>query len=203
MSKEFRVTNKELLTVLLPKIDELKNQYGLKSDGEILAFLVDKLSKQASYNGVVFSNSDKPTGYEVTEKQLIDFATQNLPIERLFYKGALAEAKRIYSESHNDNRVRKNRAESLQKIIDAVDNQMRINQQGEKSTQRFISSAWIQKVTGCNYNAIAEFLLSKQAEIDKHHAELGINEKHNRRVLNEAKRAIKDNAKTTSNDDND
>jgi hypothetical protein len=199
-NREIRVSSAKLLESLLPQFDDLKSQHGFKSDGEVIQYLLNLQAQPKSVDGITFSNTHKPLGYQLTEKELVDFATQDLPIERLIHKGVLAEAKRIYSEKNNENRTRGNRTESLKKISDAVIKQMEINKQGDKSTQRYISSAWIQKETKCNFPAIQEYLAIHQDEVDAHNAECNIDENHNRSVLREAKRALKDKITTTTED---
>jgi hypothetical protein len=195
-NREIRVSNGKILNGLIPKFDALKSQHGFKSDGEVIEFLLAQLEKPKSFEGVTFSNTQKPAGCNLTELELVDFVTKSLPIERLIYKGVIAESKRIYSQSVNEKREKGTRIESLETIHQVVTEQMAINQQGSKTTQRFISGAWIQSKTHANYPAIKEYLSIHQSVIDVHHSDCSIDPNQNRTALHAEKRARKEAAKT-------
>lgn len=199
-------------TNFLPKLETLKTKNGIKSNYDLLKWLVAKVENMnatdtcSGKSGVEFSDTAKPVGYELTERELIDHATQHIPLERLLYKGALAEAKRLHSESQrNDTKqvLRGNRLESYQKIDSAVKEQIAINQKGKFLTQRLITSAWIQKESGCNFPAIKEYLTINQPMIDEHHAKLGLDENQNRKVMRALKKGARPTVASVDNEDNE
>jgi len=194
--KEFRVSSKHFVANTLPRVDACKAESNCKSDGDVLEFLLGFWEKNKGIKIPEFSQN-KPTGYDLTEQELVAFATQNLPFEQLIKKGVLAESKRIYSESKNDDPARGTRSESYRRIDKVVRNQMAINEKGIFFEQRFISSAWIQLATkesfgtACNFWAIQEYMNIHESELKQHHEKCKIEVNHNRKV----KHAIKEQAK--------
>lgn len=82
--------------------------------------------------------------------------------------------------------------EAWAKIDSVVTEQMTKNRESEDWTdKREITSAWIQKASGCNFQAIQEWCKKNAAKVADHHNECDITSGQNRRALAEMKRRAK------------
>lgn len=192
--KEFRVSSDHYAVNVSPRIEDCKAQTDCKSDSEVLEFLLRFWEQNKGTKIPQFSSEVKPAGYDLTEQELVAFATQKLPLEQLIKKGVLAESKRMYSESLNPNPGRAPRSQSYERIDKAVRDQMAINLKGNFVDQRYMSPAWIQDTSKCNFSAIQEYLRTHESEIRQHHEQCKIEVNHNRKI----KFAIKDKAKESA-----
>jgi hypothetical protein len=193
--KEFRVSSEHYAANVSPRIEDCKAQCDCKTDSEVLEFLLRFWEENRGAKIPQFSSEVKPAGYDLTEQELVAFATQNLPFEQLIKKGVLAESKRLYSESLNTNPGRAPRSQSYERIDKVVRDQMAINLKGNFFEKRFMSTAWIQDKSKCNFKAIQEYLTTHESEIRQHHEKCGIAENHNRRVKFATKNKAKESAK--------
>jgi len=97
----------------------------------------------------------------------------------------------LLREFHSKQQIGKHH-EAFTRINEVVATQMAKNRDSEDWVEkRCITSAWLQKTSGCNFTAIQEWFKQHSDEISQHHRDCGLNEGHNRRVLAEMKRRAK------------
>lgn len=77
------------------------------------------------------------------------------------------------------------------KIDSLIQAQMLLNAGDDPLSKRYISTAWVQKETGCFFGAIQKYFEQRQSEIAAHNEKYGLDIGYNRRILNERKRLSK------------
>jgi hypothetical protein len=203
--KDFRVM---LTPELAARLATLQEREGLEHRSALLAKLVDyaeRLHTIQSVDALTFAEQGMEEYEGLSEAELVARASEMMPFKVWASKALVSEAKKMYRQTQETTasggeRQRTTRSQTYAAIDAAVRAQMARNEAAGAHCipdtdgylqQRNISTGWIQEAVGCNFSAVKEYMAIHGAEIERHHAQLGIHRHHNMRVVKSAKRAAK------------